>query len=105
MNTLQPNCKCDPVSRLVNARRVGLGINDVMLLVGPARLSVSDLRTPIPLNISSRHSSFATSTKGFVKAGSVVDKVFFAVKVCFMRDQIIICNLLNHLNNQALVML
>ena len=52
MNTLQPNCKCDPVSRLVNAKKVGLRINDVMLQVGPARLTVSDLWTLIPPNIS-----------------------------------------------------
>ena len=65
-----------------------------MLEVGPARLTVSDLWTLIPPNISSRHSSLTTSIKGFVK-GWLVDKVFFAVKVCFMRDQIIICSLLN----------
>ena len=51
MNTPQPNCKCDPVSRLVNANRVDLGINDVMLEVGPARLTVSELWTLIPPNI------------------------------------------------------
>ena len=74
MNTLQPNCKCDPVSRLVNAKKVGLGINDVMLQVGPSRLTVSDLWTLIAPNISSRHSSITNSIKGFV-GGWLADKV------------------------------
>ena len=76
MNTSQPNSKCNPISRLVNANTVGLGINDVMLEVGPARLTVSDLWMLIPPNISSRHSSLTTSIKGFVK-GWLVDKVIF----------------------------
>ena len=98
MNIPQPNCKCDPVSRLVNANRVGLGINGVVLEVGPARLTVSDLWTLIPPNISSRHSSLTTSITGFVK-GWLVDKVFFCGKSCLLGDQIIICSLLSLLFN------
>ena len=106
MNTPQPNCKCDPVSRLVNANRVGLGKNDVMLEVGPARLTFSDLWTLIPPNISSqsRHSSLTTSSiKGFVK-GLLVDKVFFCGKSLFsvrsdnhmQLNNPDICNVRNH---------
>ena len=68
-----------------------------MLEVGPARLTVSDLWTLIPLDISSqsRHPSLTTSSiKGFVK-GLLVDKEFFAVKVCFLCDQITICSLIS----------
>ena len=43
----QAACKCDSASRLVKAKSIGLGINDVMLEVGPARLTVSDLWTLI----------------------------------------------------------
>ena len=43
MNKSQPICICDPVSSLINAKRVGRGINNVMTEVGPARLTVSDL--------------------------------------------------------------
>ena len=90
----------------VNANRVGLGINDVMLEVGPARLTVSDLWTLIPPNISSqsRHSSLTTSSiKGFVK-GLLVDKVFFCGKSLFsvrsdnqmQLNNPDICNVRNH---------
>ena len=48
MNTSQPNCIYDPVSRLINAKRVGRGKNNDMTEVGPARLTVSDLWTLSP---------------------------------------------------------
>lgn len=85
MNTSRVNCKSDPVSRLTNASKIGLGLNDVMLEVGPARLTVSDLWTLIPPNISSRHSFITNSIKGFV-GGWLVDKVI-SVRVFVMRAE------------------
>ena len=67
-------CKCDPVTRLLNAKGVNLGMHHVMLEIGPSRLMVGDLWTLLPPHVAVQHSSETNSIKDFV-GGWLVDKV------------------------------
>ena len=40
--------KHEPVSRLIEAHKIGLGTNSIMIEVGPAKLTVGHLWTLIP---------------------------------------------------------
>lgn len=70
--------KCDHVTRLLNARRVNLGIDNVMLEIGPSRLTVGDLWTLLPPHVAAQYSSVTSSIGNFV-GGWLVDKVVEAV--------------------------
>ena len=66
--------KCDHATRLLNAWRVNLGIHNVMLEIGPSRLTVGDLWTLLPPHVTAQCSSVTSSIKNFV-GGWLVDKV------------------------------
>ena len=66
--------KCDHVTCLLNARRVNLGIDNVMLEIGPSRLTVGDLWTLLPPHVAAQCSSVTSSIGNFV-GGWLVDKV------------------------------
>ena len=66
--------KCDHVTRFLNARRVNLGIDNVMLEIGPSRLTVGDLWTLLPPHVAAQYSSVTSSIGNFV-GGWLVDKV------------------------------
>ena len=69
--------KCDPVTRLLNAKGVNLGIHHVMLEIGPSRLTFGDLWTLLPPHVAVQHSSETSSIKDFV-GGWLVDKVAYS---------------------------
>ena len=66
--------KCDPVTCLLNAKGVNLGIQYVMLEIGPSRLTVGDQWTLLPPHVAVQHSSETSSIKYFV-GGWLMDKV------------------------------
>lgn len=66
--------KCDHVTRLLNAWRVNLGIDDVMLEIGPSRLTVGDLWTLLPPHEAAQCYLVTSSIRDFV-GGWLVDKV------------------------------
>ncbi|CAH3135730.1 unnamed protein product [Pocillopora meandrina] len=70
--------KCDHVTRLLNAWRVNLGIDDVMLEIGPSRLTVGDLWTLLPPHEAAQCYLVTSSIRDFV-GGWLVDKVVEAV--------------------------
>lgn len=70
--------KCDHVTRLLNAWRVNLEIDDVMLEIGPSRLTVGDLWTLLPPLEAEQCSLVTSSIRNFV-GGWLVDKVVEAV--------------------------
>lgn len=70
--------KCDPVKRVLNARRVNLGMRNVMLVIGSLALTVVDLWTLLHPHVAMQHFSETSSIRGFV-GGWLVYKVVVAV--------------------------
>ena len=66
--------KHEPVSRLIEAHKIGLGTNSIMIEVGPTKLTVGDLWTLIPPDVARRHNSETKSLKNF-RPGWLIDKV------------------------------
>ena len=66
--------KCDPVKRVLNARRVNLGMRNVMLVIGSLALTVVDLWTLLLPHVAMQHFSETSSIQGFV-GGWLVYKV------------------------------
>ena len=66
--------KCDPVKRVLNARRVNLGMRNVMLVIGSLALTVVDLWTLLHPHVAMQHFSETSSIRGFV-GGWLVYKV------------------------------
>ena len=66
--------KCDPVKRVLNARRVNLGMRNVMLVIGSLALTVVDLWTLLLPHVAMQHFSETSSIRGFV-GGWLVYKV------------------------------
>ena len=66
--------KCDPVKRVLNARRVNLGMRNVMLVIGSLALTVVDLWTLLHPHVAMQHFSETSSIQGFV-GGWLVYKV------------------------------
>ena len=44
--------KHEPVSRLIEAHKIGLGTNSIMIEVGPTKLTVGDLWTLLPPDVA-----------------------------------------------------
>ena len=70
------NRKHEPLSRLITARRNGLKATDVLLDVGPTKLTIGDLWTLMPPDVSRKHSSETSSLTNF-RPGWLIDKVTF----------------------------
>lgn len=70
--------RCDPVTRLLNAKRVHLEMNQDMLTIGPFKLTVGDLWTLVSPDEAKKHASETRFIEGFV-SGWLVDKIVDAV--------------------------
>ena len=69
--------KHEPVSRLIEAHKIGLGTNSILIEVQPTKLTVGDLWTLIPPDVARRHNSETKSLKNF-RPGWLIDKVIEA---------------------------
>ena len=66
--------KHEPVSRLIEAHKIGLETTSIIIEVGPTKLTVGDLWTLIPPDVARRHNSETKSLKNF-RPGWLIDKV------------------------------
>ena len=68
------NRKHEPLSRLITATKKGFKTQDVLLDVGPTKLTIGDLWTLIPPDMARKHSSETSSITNF-RPGWLIDKV------------------------------